>query len=66
MGKKTKPRTSMLMLMLGGMVYQGRVCLDARIPVGRRHSHTSGASDLTNSAPGADIGDNSATRRHAS
>ncbi|KAE8901943.1 hypothetical protein PF005_g27811 [Phytophthora fragariae] len=43
MGKKTKPRTSMLTLVLGDVVYHGRVCLDARIPVARRRSHTKAA-----------------------
>ncbi|KAE9043116.1 hypothetical protein PR002_g3516 [Phytophthora rubi] len=39
MGKKTKPRASMPTLVLGNMVCQGRVCLDARKPAARRRSH---------------------------
>ncbi|KAE8963704.1 hypothetical protein PR001_g29287 [Phytophthora rubi] len=33
----------MITLVLGDMVYQGRVCLDAKIPVARRRSHTKAA-----------------------
>ncbi|KAE9196215.1 hypothetical protein PF002_g23111 [Phytophthora fragariae] len=43
MGKKTKPRASMLTLVLGSMVCQGRVCLDARKPAARRRSHIKAA-----------------------
>ncbi|KAE9268449.1 hypothetical protein PR003_g31443 [Phytophthora rubi] len=38
-----KPRTSMLTLVLVGMVYHDRVCLHAKIPVAHRCSHTKAA-----------------------